>query len=293
MRLNLFVLLCLVCAAVTAHGAERPVVEGVQSPAWVERQGRREPLAIGTELAAQDRVISGADARVLLRMPEGSLVKLGAHGALDIERLLTRKDSTGSVVTAALNVVQGAFRFTTQAAAKFRGRREVDVRIATITAGIRGTDLWGKAADDRDIVCLIEGRISVVREGERPFTMDEALSFYIAPKNAPALPVAPVSKEQLAAWAEETEIQRGAGAARSGGVWALYALELVEQVEAERLQAALREAGYPAQLHPVIVLGRELYCVRIEHLPSAAEARALGERLRHFPGVQDPRAVRM
>jgi hypothetical protein len=244
------------------------------------------------QLTDRDRVVSGRDARVLLRMPEGSLVKLGADGRLDVDRLLVRKDPEGSVVTAALNVLGGAFRFTTQVAAQFRGRREVDVRIATITAGIRGTDLWGKAADDRDIVCLIEGNISVSREGEQPFAMNQPLSFYIAPRNAPALPVAPVPKEQLERWAAETEIQSGSGAAREGGQWMLYLTDVVGEEQALRLQARLRDAGYPAQVNSVTVRDLTFYRVRIENLPSYDEARSLGERLASFPEVRSPRPVR-
>ena len=56
------------------------------------------------------------------------------------------------VVTASLDVLSGAFRFTTQALTKFRGERDVKVRIVKITAGIRGTDLWGKRTRPR-IAC--------------------------------------------------------------------------------------------------------------------------------------------
>ena len=30
-----------------------------------------------------------------------------------------------------------------------------------MTAGIRGTDLWGSSDAERDLVCLVEGRITV------------------------------------------------------------------------------------------------------------------------------------
>ncbi|HSD40923.1 MAG TPA: hypothetical protein VLD36_03560 [Burkholderiales bacterium] len=44
--------------------------------------------------------------------------------------------------------------------------------------------------------------------------MDQPLSFYIAPKGRPALPVQPVNADQLSQWAAETEIERGKGAAQ-------------------------------------------------------------------------------
>ena len=289
-------LLMIVLFAVSAGAsAQTPdfVVEGVQSPAWIERAGRREPLSVGMRLSDRDRVISGKDARVLLRMPEGSFVKLGADGRLELDRLAVREEPQSALMTAALNVVKGAFRFTTQAASRFQARREVDVRIAsTITVGIRGTDLWGKAADDRDIVCLIEGDIRVQREGEAAFAMDQPLSFYIAPKNAPALPVAPVSKEQLNTWSAETEIQPRAGATRAGGDWIVYVGDITYQSQATVLQGVLREAGYPAELHPLELRGNVFYRVRIRNLPSHDEANALAERLRSAHGVVNTSVVR-
>ena len=291
MRLLLTILLLAISGLGLAQTSEI-IVEGVQSPAWFERASKREPLSVGMRLSDQDRVISGREARVLLRLAEGSLVKLGADGRLELDRLSSRDDPQNAVVTAALNVVKGAFRFTTQAASRFQGRREVDVRIATITVGIRGTDLWGKAADDRDIVCLIEGKVSVQRESEPAFAMDQPLSFYIAPKNAPPLPVAPVPKEQLEIWSAETEIQSRAGATRESGDWLVYVTEVVQQNQASRLHAALRVAGYPAELHPVELRGNVFYRVRIRHLPSFDEANALAERLSAFPGVTNPSAVR-
>ena len=291
MRSWLTLILLAVSECVLAQTSDL-VVEGVQSPAWVERAGKREPLSVGMQISGKDRVISGQDARVLLRMPEGSFVKLGAEGLLDLDRLSVRAEPQNAVVSAALNVVKGAFRFTTQAARRFQGRREVDVRIATITVGIRGTDLWGKAADDRDIVCLIEGRISVQRESEPAFAMDQPLSFYIAPKNAPPLPVAPVPREQLDIWSAETEIQPRAGATRAGGDWLVYVSDIVYEQQAKSLQVILREAGYPAELHPVELRGNVFYRVRIRQLPSIDEANALADRLRSLPGVVHPSVVR-
>jgi len=292
MRWLLAILLAASCACAWAQASSDLLVEAVQSPAWLERAGKREPLSVGMRLSGEDRVISGQNARVLLRMPEGSLVKLGADGRLDLDRLALREERDSFLVTAALNVVKGAFRFTTQAARRFQGRREVDVRIATVTVGIRGTDLWGKAADDRDIVCLIEGRISVQRESEPAFAMDQPLSFYIAPKNAPPLPVAPVPKEQLEIWSAETEIQPRAGATRTDGDWLVYLTDVVTEVQARALHAALRDAGVPAELHPVELRGNVFYRVRIRQLPSLDEANALAERLRAFPGVTTPSVVR-
>ena len=54
-----------------------PEVEGLQMPAWLTRDGERLPLALGAQLRTGDTVTTGAGSRVVLRMPEGSAVKLG------------------------------------------------------------------------------------------------------------------------------------------------------------------------------------------------------------------------
>ncbi|MGH8664789.1 MAG: FecR domain-containing protein [Burkholderiales bacterium] len=275
--------------AAAQPSAAQPFIEAVQSPAWVERSGVREPLAVGMVLRNSDRVVSGADARIVLRMPEGSLIKLGSQAQLALDRLSVQREPEGTLVTAALEVLRGAFRFTTQAAARFRGRRQIDVRIATLTAGIRGTDLWGKAAEERNIVCLIEGRISVQRGTEAAFVMDEPLSFYIAPKNAPPLPVQPVPPEQLQKWAVETEMQPGAGGARRNGRWRVDLALARTQAEALALYDRLREAGYPAQIRPVKDAEGYSYAVGIRHLASEVEAAGLAARLKDMPGVTQAR----
>jgi hypothetical protein len=218
-----------VAAAADAGPARAAVVEGVQLPAWLERGGDRLPLAIGAALQARDRVVTGEGARLLLRMPEGSLVKLGENGMLDLEALSRTGTLKDELVQATLAVARGAFRFTTDKLPAFVGRREVDIRISAVTAGIRGTDLWGKSDAERDIVCLIEGRISVRREGDAAFTMDQALSFYVAPKGRAAEPVAPVDRRQLGLWAAETEIEDGKGVLRRGGRWRLTLLDTADE----------------------------------------------------------------
>ncbi|MDA1118345.1 MAG: FecR domain-containing protein [Proteobacteria bacterium] len=151
----------LSAAAGQAQAAPAAVVDGVQMPAWVERAGvgaaRRLPIAPGMELRGGDEVRTGAGSRVYIRLAEGSLVKLGENASL---RIIDIAPDRGGFFMAALNVLEGAFRFTTDLLARER-RRDVSIRIATVTAGIRGTDLWGKSSPERQVVCLIDGKIEV------------------------------------------------------------------------------------------------------------------------------------
>ena len=79
---------CIVALAVAlpTYAVAQPAasVEGVQMPAWVERNGRRTPLLPGMELRAGDQIFTGAGSRALLRLAEGSVVKLGENGTLRI-----------------------------------------------------------------------------------------------------------------------------------------------------------------------------------------------------------------
>jgi hypothetical protein len=292
-RLALIAALAVAASAAVAQDAPKrgsppqAVVEAVQMPAWVERGGARVPLAPGMGLQANDELRTGADARLLIKLAEGSSVKLGENGQLNLAAIATRKDN---VFTSAMSVLQGAFRFTTDALARTR-RRDVTVTVATVTAGIRGTDLWGKAAADRDIVCLIEGRIEVSRQGDPTITMDQPLSFYIAPRGQPALPVAPVDPEQLKQWAAETEIADGRGAARRGGRWKVVLASGESENEVLGVYQAVRAAGYAAELQTRRVQGRRAYDVRIASLPSQAEAEALAGRLAGQYGVASPRVT--
>lgn len=268
-----------------ARSAPHALVEAVQMPAWVERGSARIPLAPGMELQDRDQLRTGANSKLLLKMAEGSLVRLGENGTLKLDRMAQGKDK---VFAAALNVLAGAFRFTTDALRAQR-RRNIDITIATVTAGIRGTDVWGKAAADKDIVCLIEGKIEVRRGQDQPFRMDQPLSFYIAPRNAPPLPVAPVDAEQLRQWAAETQIAPGSGAAHRGGKWKVIAASVETQEEALELYDALRAAGYAAEIRPALPGEKRIYNVRLAHLPSRAEAEALAGSIRGKMGVAEPK----
>ena len=283
--------LALGLGAVAAHAAPTAVVEGVQMPAWIERGGVKEPLAAGMELRAADKIVTGANSRILLRLVEGSEVKLGENAQLSLDRLEQRPENRLTFLEAALDVARGAFRFTTDFKSRLSSRRAVDIRVATVTAGIRGTDIWGKSALDRDIVCLIEGSIAVQRESEEPVAMNEAMQFYIAPKAAgrpdTSRPVqlASVTSAQLAQWAEETEITAGQGAARQGGRWKVVAGSSPDASAALALYDKLREAGYAASLLPTGRAGAWDYQVRIAGLPSQDEAQGLARRLEAVTGM--------
>jgi hypothetical protein len=268
-------------ASVQALAQTAAVIDGVQMPAWRERDGNRVPLVPGMELRAGDRILSGKDARVLVRLSEGSVVKLGENGNLR----LTEVSATRELFKGALQVLEGAFRFTTDIAAKAR-KREVTVKVDQVTIGIRGTDFWGRSRAERQIVCLIEGAIQVGADGEPPVTMDQPRQFYRREKGKTE-PVGMVEARQLAEWALETDIGAGKGALRRGGKFSVALLKSSQQRDANAVRDELRAAGYPAE----VVRDKQMYTVRIRHLPTREEAQVLADQLEGKFGVKEPQVV--
>jgi hypothetical protein len=263
-----------------AAAAATATVEALVSPAWVERAGgAREALMAGAVLRNGDRVLTGAGARALLRLSEGSAVKLGEHASLGIDQLADKGGAAGRIVSGALDVEQGAFRFTTRFFGAPQARREFNIKIITVTAGIRGTDIWGKGSAERDVVCLIEGRI-FVQHGEQAFTMQDPLSFFIAGRDGSRQPVAPVPPAQLEEWAAETEIAPASGASRRGGSHRVVIAAAVDEAEASPLAGRLRAAGYPATVRAYRVADGLRYDVNVAGLATAEDAARLESALR-------------
>ena len=280
MRFGLATMVALALLAAPAAG-QTLTVEAVVSPAWLERGGSRLPLAPGMRLKDGEKIHTGPGARALLRMAEGSAVKLGENAALGLDGLADKRGGGAArPVTASLDVARGAFRFTTGIFGRSQARRDVRVRVATVTAGIRGTDLWGKSDERRDLVCLIEGKISVNHAQTGEFTMADPLSFFVAPRQQKPLPVAPVDPKQLEEWAAETEIEPGSGGARRGGRYHVTAGVSPDQKTALAAYDTLRAAGYPAVIRPVRTESGTEYRMRLLGFPSSKDAGATVAKLK-------------
>jgi hypothetical protein len=259
------------------------LVEGAVSPAWVERPGATErvPLEVGMTLQNRDRVVTGAGARALLKLADGSAVKLGENAVVNLDGLAERRgERARKLVTASLDVARGAFRFTTGIFSRQAFQRDVRIRVATVTAGIRGTDIWGKSDDARDLVCLIEGKVEVTRGADAPVALDQPLDFYVAPRDGSPPVKAKVDQRQLDQWAAETELGTVAGGARRGGRFRVEVSTAPDQQSALRDYDAVRRAGYPAVIQPVKSADAVEYRVRIVNLLSERDAQAVAQKVK-------------
>jgi len=259
------------------------VVEGVQMPAWIERDGRRLPLIPGMQLRPGDQLVTGSGSRVMVKLAEGSLVRLGEKAQLRVTEL----SPTRELFKAALDVLEGAFRFTTDVVSKPR-KREVSIRAAQVTAGVRGTDFWGRARQGNETICLIDGEVEVAAANEQPVTLREPRQFYRR-VDGKAQPVGMVNETQIATWSSEVELQAGKGIARRGGRYSVVLASAADQSALRPIYQELQDAGYPAELRPLKLGDKVTYTVRIRQLASREEAQALAKQLRGKYGIKAPR----
>ena len=276
----------LILAPVLVHAIDGGKIETMQMPAWLERNGVKRALTPGDILNSGDIVSTGKSARLLIRLEEGSQIKLGENGVLALNIIQPPKETSG-VFAGLLNVITGAFRFTTSQIGNTR-KRDVKIHIGAVTAGIRGTDIWGRSSDEKDILCLIEGKITAQRQGETVFIMKDALSFYIAPKDKPALPVSPVPKEKLAKWAKQTETQSGHGVLTADGRWTVNVMSLKSFTSADKLQKTLNTAGYATTLQKIQIKDSTWHRISIKNFATKADARSFTAAINHQYGIHNP-----
>lgn len=246
----------------------------LQAPAWLERDGQREALKTGQLIAANDRVLTGPGARALLKLPEGSLVKLGENSDFQIDAFSSPVAEDG-VFSGVLNVLKGAFRFTTTLVGQ---KRDIQAKLGSATIGIRGTDVWGKTQAERDFVVLIEGEISIERNGETT-QMSDTLSLYMAPRGQPVQPIGPVDMDDLSRWGAETEPQSGAGIVNEEGAYTLHLASYRDESLARAMQQRLNEAGYASVISPNDLAGSQWWRLNRLGYASADDARAAQRKL--------------
>ena|GEM_PF-3900617 len=152
---------------------------------------------------------------------------------------------------------------------------------------IRGTDIWGKASPERDIVLLIEGQVTVTRGQDEPVILDEPLTFYEALKKKPALPVAKVDPAQLKKWAAETELTPGQGILRSDGRWVVSLASVRNRSAIADLLHTLNKDGYPAEIETVNLEGETWHRLVIKGVSSKREAASLIDRMQKVALFKD------
>jgi len=263
------------------------LVEAVQLPAWVERHGQRRPAQPGIALRAGDKALTAAAARLLLRMPDRSQIKLGEATELLIEAMNMQPLGVAQPqqVQTSLRLATGVFRYATDVASKLAGhRRQLQLKLATATVGIRGTDFWSMTDADHDAVCVFDGRVAVQREGRPDIALNQPGAFWVTFTGQPEKPAGQATPEQLAKFIAQADLSPGSGVLVLGGRWRAVLALLPTAAQAAALRAQLATAGYPAE-----VLAKDgRYEVRINQFATEQDARSVVERLARQPELGVP-----
>lgn len=276
-----------------AHASPAPtVVEAVQLPAWVERHGQRRPAQPGAVLRTNDKALTATGARLLLRLPDRSLVKLGESTELVIQAMeLSRTSAAGpQSIRSDLRLVTGVFRYATDVSSKLAGnQRQLNLRLATATVGIRGTDFWSMTDADHDAVCVFDGEVVVLREQKSEIGLSKPGAFWVVFTGQPEKPAGQATPEQLAKFIDQADLKPGSGVLVQGGRWRAVLGLLPTAAEAAELRARLASAGYPAE-----VLAKDgRFEVRINQLATEQDAKSVVARLAAQPdlGVRNARVA--
>lgn len=162
------------------------------------RAGNELQLQRGDAVEQGDKVSTGRNARLVLKMNEGSVITLGADTSVQLSEWQYSAGSDSN--SARLEFVEGAFRFITGLITR-QADPQLTVTTPAATIGIRGTDFWGGylQPDVLDVIML---------EGEHKLEIrNDAGVVFI---NEPGFGVSVVSGEsprQPLKWGEE-KVQR-------------------------------------------------------------------------------------
>lgn len=161
--LTLFTLLSAAFCPTAAHAgppALAGTVQQLQGGALVNRTTTSANLGKDSQVQAGDRIVTGRNTRVVLRMIDGSLLTLGENTEFAINDY--RYSAQARQGTAHLELIRGVFRAVTGAIGKLP-QRDFTVRTATATIGIRGTDFWGgfMFSDALDVALLGGGGVYI------------------------------------------------------------------------------------------------------------------------------------
>jgi len=277
-----FVVACALLGA-AAHAAQ---VDGLQPPAWLQQAGKKQPLTPGMALSEADTVETGKHGKALIRLADGSFLRLGENARLELGRL-QEEITPGGTIRGLLRIRQGAFRYTAGPISP-NLHRELELQIATTTVGIRSTDVWARSRDGAATVCLIEGKLSVRHPARAEFVMDQPRSCFVAPAKDEPKPVGPVDPDQLKSWTAETELDLGQGVLLPGGGWIVELNSDTSEATARATEKRLLERGVPVERTTVQLRDRTFYRLRVSGFDTREDARAFAARLKGQPGTPKP-----
>jgi hypothetical protein len=116
------------------------------------------PAVDGTPVHMNDELRTGPDARLEVTFSDGSVLTLGEHASVVVDRyVFNPNQGTGNVT---LTTTRAAFRFTTGRIKQLR-EKSITVNTPVAALAVRGTDFWAGIVDYQYGVLLLEGKLNV------------------------------------------------------------------------------------------------------------------------------------
>lgn len=262
-------------------------VNSMNYPAWVIRNHQTMALTPGYQLRDGDLIRSGNRGRVLLQLADGSAIKLGESARFLVESANMTSIQGKSILQSTFQVLRGAFRFTSSFFQNISTGHRLNVKIGAITAGVRGSDIWGRSNLEQDLVALIEGEITVDTDGEPTVKLERALSFYVKPKGESPLPLDQVDPTQLQRWANETELDESLGVAVENGEWSVVLVSLTDTENVDRALKDFHDKGFAVRRISVIRDGKTLHRLLLPGFVSIEDADMARTQIADILGIND------
>jgi hypothetical protein len=158
--LSSFRVLVFVLFLASTFGAAAAAAESVGVVTNVQNQAQigATTATAGTPVHMNDRLRTGANARLQITFRDNSVLTLGENANVVIDRyVFSPQKSTGEL---ALNATRGALRF---AGGKMEQLQQKKITVSTPSAAmaVRGTDFWAGPIDGKYGVYLLKGKVGV------------------------------------------------------------------------------------------------------------------------------------
>jgi hypothetical protein len=151
-------LLVIVLSVASCFGAVAAESVGTVTKVQNQAQIGGATAVSGTPVHMNDRLRTGANARLQVTFRDNSVLTLGENANVVIDRFVYNPDkSTGKI---ALNSTKGAFRFVGGNIEHLQNK-SVTVSTPVAAMAVRGTDFWGGPIYGQYGVLLLRGKVDV------------------------------------------------------------------------------------------------------------------------------------
>ncbi|MEE9598313.1 MAG: SPOR domain-containing protein [Acidiferrobacterales bacterium] len=274
--------------SVTVNAAPIAIVEELQMPVWLERGQQRMPLQAGMPLKELDTLETGEAGRLVALFADGSLLEVGERTRISIERLSATMEAASITFQAFLDVAKGSFHYTAHDTVRTT-YRDVGVRINSTIINVRQpADICGQSSVETELVCLIDGTITIEHPAVASFVMDKPRTVFIAPKSGTPTAVTTADPELFRAWTDATKLIAEHGITVPDGGWIVQLAATNDERAANILARRLWQAGYAASIKRVGSGNRTFYRLRVDQFDSELEARGFASRIKGQFGVTSP-----